>query len=180
MSDKIVTFENLEAYDQKIKAKMSTELSKKVNTAAYSVHSHALKDIEIDNMHMPTNKVDTDRTAGFRKCLTDNNASGPIQINTNNYDMVYLTLSGAVTIELTNTDFDPSEDANLYRGSKARHIKIIVKNPSAGITWPSSVVWIDEKNPPTYTSGNDKIDVIDLFTPDGDIWFANIMQSWSL
>ena len=180
MSDKLLTFENLESYDQQIKTKISQELARKVNKSVYDIHSHELKDLADDTQHKLTNQVDIDRTTGFRRCLTDNNASGPIQINTNNYDMAYLTLSGAISIQLKDVDFDPSEDSNLYRGSKARHIKIIVKNPSAGITWPSSVVWINENNPPTYTSGSDKVDVIDLFTPDGDIWFANIMQSWSL
>jgi len=172
--EKLVTFNNLKYYDSKLRTYITNEGTKKspIN------HSHALYELETDPSHTITTQVDIDRTAGFRKCLQKNYAQGIVQINTNIYDMVYLELSEPVTIELLDINFDPAEDLN--RGSKARHIKIIIKNPSAGITWPDNVVWIDENNPPTYTSGNDKVDVVDLFTPDGTVWFANIMKSWTL
>lgn len=178
--DSLITFDNLRYYDQKMKAKVSGQLQEKVDKYDYNSHNHDLSACRADLLHTTSTVVDNARTAGFRKCKTVTSANGTVEIDTNVYDMAYLTLSGTVTITLLDTEFDGARADNFYRGSLARHIKIIIKNPTAGsINWPESVVWINDETP-TYTSGSNKVDVIDLFTPDGEVWFANIMKSWTL
>lgn len=176
MSDSLVTFENLQHYDSKIK----TKISELVSDRAPAIHSHELSRIIQSDEYRTTNLADINRLAGFRMCETKVNVSGPVQLNTNNFDMFYLTLSGAITsMQILDTATDAAIENS--RSTLARHIKIIIKNPSAGITWPSSIVWMNG-TAPSYPSGytDADVDVFDLFTPDGEIWFGHYMQKWTI
>lgn len=184
MSDSLITFDNLQHYDSEIKKHIANELGDKLDKSVYDNHlnsaSHYLSDMIQSDTAKYTTQAEINRLQGFRRCETMENVSGTVQLMTNNFDMFYLVLSGAVTnMQLIDTATDAAVVNN--NSTLARHIKIIVKNPSAGINWPSSVVWMNGEAP-SYTSGytNADVDVFDLFTPDGVTWFGHYMQKWTI
>jgi len=176
MSDNLVTFENLQRYHNQLETKITQELNEKVSASQFRNHTHELANLTVSNDARPTTLADINRLAGFRMCSIDENAMGSIQLNTNNYDMFYLVLAGSVTISILDVPTDASITNN--RSTLARHIKVIIKNPSKGITWPDSVVWMNGIEPGT--SGNNSVDIVDMFTPNGEVWFANTLKSWTL
>lgn len=181
MSDNnLVNFGNLKKYDQlnnyKINKKFRTLDSGKSNVG----HNHSLKDLDEDDEHKTISRSDLNRLAGFRRCDINANASGNVKLNSNKYDMFYLILTGPVTISIINDRTDAILDETETNNTYARHIKVIIKNPSQGVIWPidePSVVWINGELP-VPSEGENSVDIVDLFTPDGQIWFGNYMKKW--
>lgn len=184
MSDRnLVTFGNLKHYNDKLKESLEVKFHNKADDP----HHHDLVELGTDINHMPTTQADINRLAGFRKCYINDNAIGEIPIESTYYDMFYLTLTGSTTLKIKNPNTDPSEDRS--HNTYARHIKIIIKNPSRGIIWSFENLNTTSEQPQLFwingteytpTSGANSVDVFDLFTPDGITWFGNFMKSWTL
>ena len=183
MSDRnLVTFGNLKHYNDKLNENLEIRFHGKADDP----HHHDLAEMGTDINHLPTKQSDINRLSAFRRCYINDSATGNVPLDSTHYDMFYLQLTGRVTLEIKNENTDPAEEKtdNTY----ARHIKVIIKNPSRGVDW-SFIGNISSEQPEllwmngteyTPTTGDNSVDVFDLFTPDGVVWFGNFMKSWTL
>lgn len=186
-STNLVDFEHLQQYHNALNDDINTKLYGKSD----SDHQHSLIHCRVSNSATHVSVEDYTRLAGYRRCDARANASGTVTLNCTNYSMFYLDLVGETTIILDNpkttvTVNTSGDNIDKYMNmsdyaTKAREIKVILKNPgSKTIHWPSNVVWMD--GDPVYSgTGNDnKVDVADLFTADGSIWFAHLLKNFSV
>lgn len=156
---KPINMDNLTNYDNKIKEYVNTGLASKANSA----HSHGAVQIGETDEKRFTTTTDINRLKGLRKCLELGEISGSNTVDANSYDTCSATLVGATTFVLNATG--------------SRGIKFVIKNPSIGITWPSTLKWVGGAAP-TYTI--DGTDIIDLYTVDGGTtWYASILQNFN-
>ena len=158
MSDNYsIGFNELSEYDAELKKYIANGLSTKANSA----HSHTAIQIGTNDENRFTNTADINRLKNVNKSISLGSISGTHTIDVNSYNCCTATLTGATVFNLNATD--------------CRGIKFVITNGAAGITWNSTIKWV-EGDTPTYSSGTD---IIDLVTVDGgSTWYASILQNF--
>ena len=176
MSNNLVDFEHLQQYDSKIKAEISNAVSGKTDVG----HSHVVDKITFKDSATVTTKWDINRLASYRNCDVKTRIAGDCHLDSDKYDMFYLTLTGAVNLIIDHNPLDTEDPESKL---SAREIKVIIQTNGEEVTWnwPNTaanarrrIIWMNG-DAPTYTSG---VDVVDLFTVDGNDWFAYIMKNF--
>jgi hypothetical protein len=176
MSNNLVDFEHLQQYTSLVKKEISNAVNQKTDVG----HSHVVNSITFTPNKRTTTDWDINRLASYRNCDIKERVSGDCHLDSDTYDMFYITLTGSVNLII---DHHPLDTEEVDKKLTAREIKIIIQTNGENVSWdwpsnPSNarrrILWMNGETP-TYTSG---VDVIDLFTVDGDDWFAYIMKNF--